>query len=135
MKVIYIEDLLNKIKHCSPEFFEKLVIDLLLKMGYGSSRDDAGQALGKVGDEGIDGIIKEDKLGLDAIYIQAKRWNETKIGRPDLMKFVGALDMKGAKKGIFITTSNFSQDALDSVEKFKCPKIVLLHQENRSGLF
>ena len=120
------DDLLNKIKDFSPEFFEKLVLDLLLKMGYGGSREDAGEAIGRIGDEGIDGIIKEDKLGLDAIYIQAKKWNETKIGRPDIQKFVGALNMKGAKKEIFITTSLFSQDATNSAKEFKDPKIVLI---------
>jgi restriction system protein len=128
------DDLLNKIKEFSSDFFEKLVLDLLLKMGYGGSREDAGEAIGRIGDEGIDGIIKEDKLGLDAIYIQAKKWNETKIGRPDIQKFVGALNMKGAKKGIFITTSHFSQDAIDSAKEFKDPKIVLIDGQQLANL-
>src|SRR5690606_38834726 len=101
------QDLLSNVKSCSPEFFEKLVVDLLLNMGYGGSRRDAGEAIGKSGDEGIDGIIKEDKLGLDTIYIQAKRWEIT-VNRPEIQKFAGALQGQQAKKGVFITTSNFS---------------------------
>lgn len=106
------EDLLDKIRNVSPSFFEKLVVSLLVKMGYGGSVKDAGQAIGKTGDEGIDGIIKEDKLGLDVIYIQAKRWKENNIiGRPEIQKFVGALAGQGAKKGVFITASSFSKEA------------------------
>lgn len=104
--------LITQIKNCSPYFFEQLVIDLLLKMGYGGSDIDNGEVTSKSGDEGIDGIIKEDKLGLDKIYIQAKKW-ENNVGRPDIQKFVGALHGKRAKKGIFITTSSFSKDAID----------------------
>lgn len=104
------QDLLERIKTASPAFFERLVIELLVKMGYGGSLADAGMAIGKTGDEGIDGIIKEDRLGLDAIYIQAKRWNST-VGRPEIQQFVGALAGKGARKGIFITTSKFSEQA------------------------
>ncbi|MBR0496630.1 MAG: restriction endonuclease [Treponema sp.] len=108
------EDLLEKIRNVSPSFFEKLVVALLVKMGYGGSIKDAGKAVGKTGDEGIDGIIKEDKLGLDVIYIQAKRWKENNIiGRPEIQKFVGALAGQGAKKGIFITASSFSKEALE----------------------
>lgn len=108
------EELLDKIRNVSPAFFEKLVVSLLVKMGYGGSVKDAGKAVGKTGDEGIDGIIKEDKLGLDVIYIQAKRWKENNIiGRPEIQKFVGALAGQGAKKGVFITASSFSKDALD----------------------
>lgn len=107
-------ELLDKIRKVSPTFFEKLVVALLVKMGYGGSIKDAGKAVGKTGDEGIDGIIKEDKLGLDVIYIQAKRWKENNIiGRPEIHKFVGALAGQGTKKGIFITTSSFSKDALE----------------------
>ncbi|MBR4350080.1 MAG: restriction endonuclease [Bacteroidales bacterium] len=106
------EELLDKIRNVSPSFFEKLVVSLLVKMGYGGSVKDAGQAIGKTGDEGIDGIIKEDKLGLDVIYIQAKRWKENNIiGRPEIQKFVGALAGQGAKKGVFITASSFSKEA------------------------
>lgn len=96
---------------CSPTFFEQVVVDLLVKMGYGGSRIDAGQAVGRSGDGGIDGIINEDRLGLDVIYIQAKRWEGT-VGRPEIQKFVGALQGRRAKKGIFITTSSFTTDAM-----------------------
>jgi restriction system protein len=103
-------ELLGLIKSCSPEFFERLVIQLLLKMGYGGSREDAGKRIGGSGDGGIDGVINEDKLGLDVIYIQAKKW-EGSVGRPEIQKFVGALQGQRAKKGIFITTSSFTSDA------------------------
>jgi len=98
------KELLQQIKKCPPSLFEKIVVELLVKMGYGGSRKDAGQAIGRSGDEGIDGIIKEDKLGLDIIYIQAKRWENT-ISRPEIQKFAGALQGQRARKGIFITTS------------------------------
>ena len=103
-------EILNTLKTVHPSFFEKIVVELLVKMGYGGSIQDAGKAIGKSGDEGIDGIIKEDKLGLDVIYVQAKRW-EGVVGRPELHKFVGALAGQGAKKGIFITTSSFTKEA------------------------
>jgi len=106
-------ELLKKVLELSPTFFERLVVELLVKMGYGGSIKDAGSAIGKSGDEGIDGTIKEDKLGLDIIYIQAKRWQPGNVvGRPELHKFVGALAGQGAKKGIFITTSSFTKEAL-----------------------
>jgi len=117
-------DILQSVKDCSPQFFERLVIDVLVKMGYGGSRKEAGQAIGKAGDEGIDGIIKEDKLGLDIIYIQAKRWGNP-VGRPEIQKFVGALHGQRARKGIFITTSNFTRDALDYVKNIE-NKIILI---------
>lgn len=104
--------LLTQIKECSPYFFEKLVIDLLIKMGYGGSEIANGEVTSKSADEGIDGIIKEDKLGLDKIYIQAKKW-ENNVGRPEIQKFVGALQGKRAKKGVFITTSTFSREAYE----------------------
>ncbi|WP_211532411.1 restriction endonuclease [Methanobacterium alkalithermotolerans] len=104
--------MIKNIKNCSPEFFEKLVVDLLLNMGYGGSRKDAGEAIGKSNDGGIDGIINEDKLGLDTIYIQAKRWENT-VSRPEIQKFAGALQGQKAKKGVFLTTSNFSKGALE----------------------
>ena len=107
-----------------PSFFEKLVVELLVKMGYGGSRKDAGQAVGKTKDEGIDGIIKEDRLGLDIIYIQAKRWGSV-VGRPEIQKFAGALQGKRARKGIFITTSTFTKDALDYVANID-NKIILI---------
>ena len=119
------EDLLREIKKASPRFFENVVVELLVRMGYGGSRADAGQAIGQSGDQGIDGIIKEDKLGLDTIYIQAKRWEGT-IGRPEIHKFVGALKGQGANKGIFLTTSLFSSDAIMYARQIDSPKIVLI---------
>jgi len=117
-------ELLQNIKRSSPAFFEKLVLDLLVKMGYGGTRKDAGQAIGRSGDGGIDGIIKEDRLGLDILYIQAKRW-ENPVGRPEIQKFAGALQGKRAKKGIFITTSSFTKEAEDYVSRIDS-KIVLI---------
>jgi restriction system protein len=114
-------------KMCSPTFFERLVVEVIVKMGYGGTRQDAGKAVGKSGDGGIDGIIKEDKLGLDAIYIQAKRWDNT-VGRPEIQKFVGALTGQRAKKGLFITTSEFSADAEDYVSRIDA-KVVLIDGE------
>lgn len=105
-------ELLEQIKASSPAFFERLVIDLLVAMGYGGSRRDAGRAMGKSGDGGIDGMIKEDKLGLDVIYVQAKRWEGT-VGRPEIQKFAGALQGQRASKGIFITTSGFTREAME----------------------
>jgi restriction system protein len=117
-------ELLQTIKNCSPAFFERLVIDLLVKMGYGGTRKDAGEAVGKSGDGGIDGIIKEDRLGLDIVYVQAKRWDTT-VGRPEIQKFAGALQGQRARKGIFITTSEFSQTAQEYVSRIDS-KIVLI---------
>lgn len=120
-------ELLQHLKACSPAFFERLVVEVIVKMGYGGTRQDAGKAIGKSGDGGIDGIIKEDKLGLDAIYIQAKRWENT-VGRPEIQKFIGALAQQRAKKGLFITTSIFSADAEDCVSRIDA-KIVLIDGE------
>lgn len=107
-------DLLSAIENMSWQFFEQLVVDLLIAMGYGGSLKDAGEALKRSGDEGIDGFIKEDRLGLDTIYIQAKKWKEgSVVGRPEIQKFYGALGGKRATKGVFITTGNFSQEAKD----------------------
>jgi restriction system protein len=118
-------DLLDNIKRCSPGFFERLVIDLLVKIGYGGSREDAASRVtGKSGDEGIDGTINEDKLGLDTIYVQAKKWENT-VGRPEIQKFAGALQGQRAKKGIFITTSTFSKNAIEYVSMIDS-KIVLI---------
>lgn len=119
-----ISDLIDEIKKCSPSFFERLVVELLVKMGYGGSREDAGRAIGKSGDEGIDGIIKEDRLGLDIVYIQAKKW-ENPVGRPEIQKFAGALQGQRARKGIFITTSTFSEKAVEYVSRIEI-KIVLI---------
>jgi restriction system protein len=125
-------DLLQRLKACSPTFFERLVVEVIVKMGYGGTRQDAGKAIGKSGDGGIDGIIKEDKLGLDAIYIQAKRWENT-VGRPEIQKFVGALTGLRAKKGLFITTSNFSSDSEDYVSRIDA-KVVLIDGETLAQL-
>lgn len=125
-------DLLDRIKKCSPSFFEKLVIELLVKMGYGGSRTDAGKTIGRTGDEGIDGIIKEDKLGLDIIYIQAKKW-ENQVSRTEIQKFAGALQGQRARKGIFITTSTFSDSAIDYVSKID-NKIILIDGEHLAQL-
>lgn len=116
--------IVQRISHNSPEFFERLVVDLMVGMGYGGSRADAGKSVGGSGDEGIDGIIKEDKLGLDTVYLQAKRWEGT-VGRPEVQKFVGALHGKRAKKGVFITTARFSDDAKRYVEGID-PKVILI---------
>jgi restriction system protein len=117
-------EVLARVKTGSAAFFEHLVVELLLKMGYGGSRADAGQAVGKAGDEGIDGVISEDRLGLDIVYLQAKRWDGS-VGRPDIQKFVGALHGKRAKKGVFITTGSFSSEAIAYVEHID-PKVVLI---------
>ncbi len=118
------QELLDTIKKCSPKFFENLVVDLLVAMGYGGSRSDAGQAVGQSGDGGIDGIIKEDKLGLDAVYVQAKRWEGT-VGRPVIQAFAGSLEGHKARKGVVITTSQFSQDAREYIKMIE-KKIVLI---------
>jgi restriction system protein len=117
-------EVLSKIKANSPQFFESLVVDLMVSMGYGGSRVDAGRSIGQSGDEGIDGIIKEDRLGLDVIYLQAKKWEGT-VGRPDIQKFVGALHGKRAKKGVFITTGKFSEEAISYVSSID-PKVILI---------
>jgi len=117
-------ELLSRVKKSSSVFFEHLVVELLLKMGYGGSLREAGEAIGRSGDEGIDGIIKEDRLGLDVIYLQAKKWEGT-VGRPDIQKFVGALHGRRAKKGVFITTGTFSSEATSYVENID-PKVVLI---------
>jgi restriction system protein len=126
------EDLLDRISKASPRFFEKLVVDLLVKMGYGGSRKDAGEAIGKSGDDGIDGIIKEDRLGLDAVYIQAKRWKAT-VGRPEVQSFAGSLEGHRARKGVFITTSQFSNDAREYVTRIE-KKIILIDGQHLADL-
>jgi restriction system protein len=119
-----VQELLETVKSCSPAFFERLVVDLLVRMGYGGTRRDAGQAIGRSGDGGIDGIIKQDRLGLDIIYVQAKRWEGT-VGRPQLQQFVGALQGRRARRGVFIATSDYSQMARDYVSHLET-KIVLI---------
>jgi restriction system protein len=125
-------ELLDSIKQTTPDFFERLVIDVLIKMGYGGTRKEAGQAVGGSGDGGIDGIIKEDKLGLDIIYIQAKRWENT-VGRPEIQKFAGALQGQRARKGIFITTSDYSKEALNYVNNIES-KIILIDGQRLAEL-
>jgi restriction system protein len=118
------DDLIERVKKAPPAFFERLVVDLLLRMGYGGSREDAGRTIGKSGDGGIDGVINEDKLGLDVVYIQAKRWENT-VGRPVVQAFAGSLDGAKAKKGVLITTSTFSADAHAFVRQIE-KRIVLV---------
>ena len=128
------QEIIDTVRNLSPSFFERLVVELLVKMGYGGSIKDAGRAVGKTNDEGIDGTIKEDKLGLDIIYIQAKRWQAgNTVGRPELHKFVGALAGQGAKKGIFITTSTFTKDAREYTPRNET-KIVLIDGEELAQL-
>lgn len=127
-------NLLSEIMERSSAFFEKMVVQLLLKMGYGSALED-GFVTGCSGDEGIDGIIREDKLGFSSIYIQAKRWAEDKaIGRPEIQKFVGALAGQGAQKGLFITTGTFTKEARSYVEKQLSTKVVLVDGEKLTKL-
>ncbi len=121
------KELLERIMNCSPRFFERMVVDLLVAMGYGGSRQDAGRAIGQSGDGGVDGIINEDRLGLDTVYIQAKRWDGT-VGRPQVQAFAGSLEGFRSRKGVFITTSTFSKDAREYVERIE-KRIVLIDGE------
>ncbi|MHC1729691.1 MAG: restriction endonuclease [Syntrophobacteraceae bacterium] len=125
-------ELIQRLKACPPSFFERLVVDVLLGMGYGGTRQDAGKAIGRSGDGGIDGIIKEDRLGLDAIYVQAKRW-EGAVGRPEIQRFVGALTGQKARKGVFITTSDFTGDAKEYAARIEM-KVVLINGETLAQL-
>jgi restriction system protein len=126
-------ELLSRIKGCSPAFFERLVVELLLKMGYGGSRKDFGEAVGKPGDRGIDAVIKEDKLGLDMVYIQAKRWDTSQVGSKEIQAFVGALHGKKARKGVFITTSDFSKPASDYVRDIQ-DRVILINGAELANL-
>jgi restriction system protein len=117
--------LLDAVKNASPQFFERLVVMLLVKMGYGGTLQDAGAAVGRSGDGGVDGVIKEDKLGLDTIYLQAKRWDDKPVGSPQIDQFAGALQKKKARKGVFLTTSTFTNEALRSVAEYSA-RIVLI---------
>jgi restriction system protein len=125
-------EVLSHVKKASPAFFERLVVALLLKMGYGGSRREAGEVIGRSGDEGIDGVINEDRLGLDVIYLQAKRW-EGSVGRPETHRFAGALQGKRAKKGVFITTASFSAEAREFVKHIES-RVVLIDGEQLSEL-
>jgi restriction system protein len=126
------QEVLERVKNCTPRFFERLVVELLVAMGYGGSLSDAGEAVGRSGDGGIDGIIKEDRLGLDVVYLQAKRWEGT-VGRPVVQAFAGSLEGERANKGVLLTTSNFSQDARDYVRRIQ-KKIVLIDGEQLAQL-
>ncbi len=126
-------ELLDTLKSATPSFFEKVVVNLLVAMGYGGSIEDAGRTTKRSGDDGIDGVIKEDRLGLDVIYIQAKRWTSTVVGRPDVQSFAGSLEGQRGKKGVFITTSTFSQEARDYVSRIE-KKIILLDGAELSRL-
>ncbi|MGC1174826.1 restriction endonuclease [Polaromonas sp.] len=126
------QELLSRILGCSPAFFEQLVVELLVKMGYGGSRRDAGERIGQTGDGGIDGIIKEDRLGLDTIFIQAKRWQGS-VGRPEIQKFVGALQGQRARKGVFITTSIYTAEAVDYASRIDT-KVVLIDGKRLADL-
>jgi restriction system protein len=126
------QELLDALLGSSPGFFEQVVVELLVNMGYGGSRKEAGQVVGRSGDEGIDGIIKEDRLGLEAVYVQAKRW-ENPVSRPEIQKFVGALQGQRARKGIFITTSRYTAEARDYVNPIE-NRVVLIDGEELARL-
>lgn len=126
------DEILERIKKAPPAFFEHLVIDLLLAMGYGGSREDAGKTIGKSGDGGIDGVINQDRLGLDVLYVQAKRW-EQPVGRPVVQAFAGSLEGVRARKGVLITTSSFTSDAQDYIRKIE-KKIVLVEGVSLASL-
>jgi restriction system protein len=129
-----LSDVLARVRAASPAFFEQLVVDLLVSMGYGGSRTEAGQAIGRSGDEGIDGIIKEDALGLEIVYVQAKRWQEgANVGRPDVQGFAGSLDGFGATKGIFVTTSDFAKTAREYVDRIT-KRIILINGDELARL-
>ena len=117
-------ELLDRVLDQSPEFFEQLVLDVLQAMGYGGSRDDAAARLGQSGDQGVDGVVREDRLGLDLIYVQAKRWRSV-VGRPEIQKFFGALHGQRATKGVFITTSTFSREAGEYADGVT-PRVILV---------
>lgn len=128
-----VSQLLDRIRLCSPSFFERLVVDLLLKMGYGGTWKDAGEAIGRAGDGGIDGVIKQDRLGLDRVYLQAKRWDTTQVGSPEIQRFAGALQTHRAQKGVFITLSSFSREARNVVLQVES-RIVLIDGQELAGL-
>ncbi|MDR2244738.1 MAG: restriction endonuclease [Burkholderiales bacterium] len=133
LRGVLADDLLSRVFSRDSAFFEKLVIELLVKMGYGGSRQDAGERIGKSGDGGIDGVINEDRLGLDVIYIQAKRWEKGSVGRPEIQKFVGALQGQRARKGVFITTSSFTNEACEYVLQIDT-KVVLIDGKHLANL-
>ncbi|MFH1328449.1 MAG: restriction endonuclease [Candidatus Bathyarchaeota archaeon] len=119
------DELLEQLKAGSPRLFENIVIDLLVKMGYGGSDKDAARAIGRSGDGGVDGVINQDTLGIDRIYVQAKCWNDKSVGHPDIRDFIGALDFKHAERGIFITTSTFTKEVKENVDR-SSKRIILI---------
>ena len=133
IKQALVQEILEQIRKCSPKFFERLVVDVLVAMGYGGNFKDAAQVVGKSRDGGIDGVIKEDRLGLDSIYIQAKRW-EKPVPSDEIQRFLGALDTVRGKKGVFITTGKFSKPARDMVHSTGDKKVVLIDGEELSEL-
>ena len=132
LRAALVAEVLERVAEQSPDFFEQLVLDVLTAMGYGGTREGAAQRLGKSGDGGVDGVIREDRLGLDQIYVQAKRWQGS-VGRPEIQKFFGALHGQRATKGVFITTSTFTKDALDYAEHVT-PRVILVDGQELAGL-
>jgi len=132
LRKVLAEQLLQRVMEASPNFFEQLVVDVIVAMGYGGSRADAGKAIGQSGDEGIDGVVKEDRLGLDLIYLQAKRWSNP-VGRPHVQNFVGSLVGKSAHKGVMLTTSRFTDEAKQFVKHLP-QKVVLIDGEELANL-
>lgn len=128
------DDLLQRLLAAPPAFFEQVVVDLLLAMGYGSTAEDAGEALGRTGDGGVDGVIREDRLGLDLIYIQAKRYRDSAVTVEELRSFAGALDDRGARKGVFITTSRFTAEAQRFAERQQMKRIILIDGDRLTRL-
>ena len=120
------QEVLERVKAMPPAFFERLIVQLMLRLGYGGGAAEAGEAIGKSGDGGVDGVISEDKLGLDKIYLQAKRWDNGTVGSKDVQAFVGALSGKGASKGVFITTSVFSKQAKEYIRNMHSVKVSLM---------
>ncbi len=127
------KDILQQLKTISPKGFENIVVDLLVKMGYGGSNKEAAQAIGRSGDEGVDGVINQDTLGIDRIYIQAKRWNDTPVNHSEIRNFIGALDFKHAERGIFITTSTFTKTVKDNVA-LSSKRIILIDGDDLARL-
>lgn len=126
------QDLLERVQSVTPAFFERLVVDLLVAMGYGGTVEDAGQVVGRTGDGGIDGVINEDRLGLDVVYIQAKRWQHS-VGAPIVQQFAGSLQMHRARKGVLITTSSFTDEAKRTADRMDA-RIVLVDGQQLANL-
>ncbi|WP_435260966.1 restriction endonuclease [Tenacibaculum sp. nBUS_03] len=127
-------ELIDKLKENTYDFFERFVVQLLQKMGYGEFREDAGMVTGQSGDNGIDGIIYQDRLGLESVYIQAKRYSDVKVGSPEIRNFIGSLALQGISKGVFLTTSRFSENAIKTAEDSKQQKIVLIDGKKLADL-